>query len=117
MVLPSFSAPFEGRPFLIFPVLDGIFVSLVGQTLGLLQREPELGQQSAHMSWMVSEPKFLAKSPPPPSHTSTALLETRVPQLPELQARAISLAHLHSEVAVRYFPRKGLLWLHIPTKA
>jgi hypothetical protein len=33
----------EGRPSLLFPVFDGIFVSLVGQTLRLLQREPELG--------------------------------------------------------------------------
>jgi hypothetical protein len=62
MVLPSEFLPlvpfFQSRPFLFFPVFDGIFVSLVGSTFGLLQTQPQLLEQAADVRRMIADPKL-----------------------------------------------------------
>src|SRR5918993_414163 len=60
MVLPSFSAPFERRPLLLFPVVDGLLIPLVSPALRFLQALPQGLQQTTHMSRVVADPKLFA---------------------------------------------------------
>src|SRR5215207_1399132 len=80
MVLPS-SAPFlEGRPPLLFPVLDGLLIPLFRPALGLLQALPQGFEQTTHMSWMVADPKL------PSDHYSHSLAR------PRFSPKAVSLS-------------------------
>lgn len=58
MVLLSFSAFFQGRPPLLFPVFDGLLVALVRPALWFLQALPQGFEQTTHMCRMVADPKL-----------------------------------------------------------
>jgi hypothetical protein len=58
MVLPSFSALFQGRPSLFFAVFDSFLVPLIRPTLRFLQALPQGFEQTTHMSRMIADPKF-----------------------------------------------------------
>lgn len=59
VVLPSFSAPFRGKAIsFLSSCLWHLGLSCRPNVGAFAKREPELGQQTAHMSWMVSDPKF-----------------------------------------------------------
>ena len=58
MVLLSFSAFFQGRPPVFFPVLDGLLVALVRPALWFLQTLSQDFEQTTHMRRMVAHPKL-----------------------------------------------------------
>src|SRR5215218_6551483 len=79
MVLPSFSALFEGRPSLFFPVLDGLLVPLIRPALWLLQALPQGFEKTTHVSRMVADPEL------PSDHYSHSLAR------PRFSPKAVSL--------------------------
>jgi hypothetical protein len=51
---------FERRPFLLFPVVDGLLIALLSPALRFLQALPQSLEQTTHMSRVVADPKLFA---------------------------------------------------------
>jgi hypothetical protein len=58
MVLPSFSALFQGWPAFLFPAPYRLLVTLVCPAIRFLQALSEGFEQAAYMRRVVSDPKF-----------------------------------------------------------